>query len=110
MDNKFTVVTPFGEILRKRELIYTISGEDPRSQGFEMITDSNGELALKKNGIVYRVDEGGLALGGCVINRRLGGLQQRDIGEGAKELMGGVYLMGDRPPKEKKKKKKDKKK
>ena len=96
MDNKFTVVTPFGEVLRKREIIYTISGEDPRLKGYEMITDINGELALRKNGIVYAVGESGLSIGGASISRRLGAYQQKDLGEGSEEIESGVFLLADK--------------
>lgn len=82
-----TRVDPFGNVLRKAEITYTITGGDPRDLGYQISTDHNGEMCLiSPTGQIFAVGAR-LSLGGVTIVRHLGGNQQKDIGT-SKQLKG----------------------
>jgi len=75
---------PHGEVLRKAQITYIITGGDPRDLGYQLSMDHNEELILvTPDGRILAVGEG-LHIGSIHITRRLGTNQQKDIEEGKK--------------------------
>ncbi len=73
-----------GEVLRKAEITYVITGGDPRDLGYQISTDHNEEMCLiAPEGRIIAVGAG-IAIGRICITRRLGGTQQKDLKSGRK--------------------------
>lgn len=75
---------PFGEVLRKAQITYIVTGGDPRDLGYQISMDHNEEMCLiSPEGRILAVGEG-LHIGRIHITRKLGEHQQKDIEEGKK--------------------------
>lgn len=75
---------PHGEVLRKAQITYIITGGDPRDMGYQISMDHNEEMCLiTPDGRILAVGER-LSVGRINIIRKLGSNQQKDIEEGKK--------------------------